>query len=324
MQEREGERRGGGAGEGRMNKGREVPVRIIYRKRGHGGGHHGGAWKVAFADFMTAMFALFLVLWLVNQSSDVKSAIAGYFQDPLGRASEHGSSILPGEGAQSAAVRSLRPTDIVQMRRDRLMTVAEHLKEAVENIPELAAVKDKIEITITDEGLQIQLLEDATGVFFETGRAVPSSSGNRVLSLLGSEIGTLPNELLIEGYTDARPYSGSGTYSNWELSADRANAARRILTASGVSHEKIAQIRGHAERSLREPRDPFSPRNRRVTITVLLDGTAFQAEVPGEASPEPPPAAEGAYDDPLFGTTGAAPEYQTADPETLHAPGGSR
>jgi len=305
-----------------MNKGREVPVRIIYRKRGHGGGHHGGAWKVAFADFMTAMFALFLVLWLVNQSSDVKSAIAGYFQDPLGRASEYGSSILPGEGAQSAAVRSLRPTDIVEMRRDRLMAVAERLKASVENIPELAAVKDKIEITVTDEGLQIQLLEDATGVFFETGRAIPSASGERVLALLGSEIGSLPNELLIEGYTDARPYSGSGAYSNWELSSDRANAARRILTVNGVSPRKIAQIRGHAERSLREPGDPLSARNRRVTITVLLDGTAFQAgeqsDASREAAPEDSPAGTASE------TNGAASEFQSAEPETLQPLGAPR
>lgn len=307
-----------------MNKGREVPVRIIYRKRGHGGGHHGGAWKVAFADFMTAMFALFLVLWLVNQSSDVKSAIAGYFQDPLGRASEHGSSILPGEGAQSAAVRSLTPTDIVEMRRDRLMAVAERLKKSVENIPELEAVKDKIEITVTDEGLQIQLLEDATGVFFETGRAVPSPSGERVLSLLGSEIGTLPNELLIEGYTDARPYAGSSTYSNWELSADRANAARRILTTSGVSPRKIAQIRGHAERSLREPGEPFSARNRRVTITVLLDGTAFQADEQSDAAGAGAAAPEDATAASATEGAGARFEFQSAEPETLHLEGGAR
>jgi chemotaxis protein MotB len=287
-----------------MNKGREVPVRIIYRKRGHGGGHHGGAWKVAFADFMTAMFALFLVLWLVNQSSDVKSAIAGYFQDPLGRANEYGSSILPGEGAQSSAVRALKPVDVVELRRDRLMAVAERLKVQLDKVPDLQAVKDQIEITVTDEGLMIQLLEDATGVFFESGRAAPSARGREVLALLGSELRSLPNHLLIEGYTDARPYPGGSAYTNWELSADRANMARRILTETGIAVDRIREIRGHAERNLRDPSDPYSPRNRRVTITVTFD-PSMDVETPGDAEGEAERAPAGA--EPGDGAAGAAP-----------------
>ena len=264
-----------------MNKNREVPIRIIYRKKGHGTGHHGGAWKVALADFMTAMFALFLVLWLVNQSSDVKSAIAGYFQDPLGRATEFGSSILPGEGAQAATVRPMTQPDVLNLRRDRLMQMAERLKKQLDKVPDLASVRDNIEITLTDDGLRIQLLEDSTGVFFETGRVTPSGRGRQILALLGAELGALPNGVRIEGYTDARPYAGSSVYTNWELSTDRANMARRILTETGLSPGQIAQIRGLADRELRDPSNPYSPRNRRITITMLL---AEQS-----CGPTPPP-----------------------------------
>ena len=254
-----------------MNKDREVPVRIIVRKkRGHGG-HHGGAWKVAMADFMTSMFALFLVLWLVNQSTDIKSAIAGYFQDPLGRATEYGSSILPGNGTQAATVRPLTPPDVLNMRRDRLQQMATHLEDRLKKVPNFTAIKPFIEIQITEEGLKIQLLEDSTGVFFETGRSTPSPRGREILGLLGEELGTLDNPVRIEGYTDARPYSGSTPYSNWELSADRANAARRILTARGLPDRQITQIRGFADRALRDPDDPYAASNRRITITMLLD-----------------------------------------------------
>jgi chemotaxis protein MotB len=250
---------------------REVPVRIIYRKKRHGHGHHGGAWKVAFADFMTAMFALFLVLWLIEQSSDIKSAIAGYFQDPLGRANEFGSSILPGEGAQAAISRPLSQPEVVDLRRERMFQFAKYLQERLDQLPDLASVRQHIEIEVTREGLRIQLLEDSVGVFFETGSAVPSRSGQELLALLGSELGNLPNHVLIEGYTDARPYSGLRRYSNWELSADRANTARRILTESGLAASQVSQIRGYADRELRDPSDPYSGRNRRVAITLLFD-----------------------------------------------------
>ena len=252
------------------NKQREVPIRIIYRRKAHPGGHHGGAWKVALADFMTAMFALFLVLWLINQSSDVKSAIAGYFQDPLGRADEFGSSILPGEGAQASMARPLKPMDVVDLRRDRLTTMRDRLEVALDNVPELAGVRDKIEIRITDEGLEIQLLEDSLGVFFQSGNARPSARGETLLALLGRELRALPNPVLIAGFTDARPYRFRENYSNWELSADRANAARRILSGGGLPDRQVVQIRGFADRELHQPDHPFAASNRRVTITMLF------------------------------------------------------
>ncbi len=252
-----------------MNKAREQPI-IIVKKKGHGHGHHGGAWKVAFADFMTAMFAMFLVLWLVNQSSDVKSAIAGYFQDPMGRAGEFGSSIMPGEGAQTQSPRIMSPAEVVDLRRDRLRQTAEQIKQQIREVPALSELAEHVEIELTDDGLRIQLLEDSTGVFFQSGSATPKEAGVALLSFLGKTLGGLPNAVAIEGHTDAKPYSRPDGYSNWELSVDRANAARRIMEAGGLNDAQVQQVRGWADRRLRDPEHPMADANRRVTVTMLL------------------------------------------------------
>lgn len=263
-----------------MNKGRETPI-IIVRKKQRPHAHHGGAWKVAFADFMTAMFALFLVLWLVNQSTDIKSAIAGYFADPLGRADEFGSSIMPGEGAQTQMVRPLSPPQVVDVRVDRLQALAEEIKDRLGETPSLQSVEKYVDIQITRDGLRIQLLEDSSGVFFETGRATPSARGQELLALLGQELGKAPNHVVVSGYTDARPYASATGYSNWELSADRANVSRRIMTSGGLPAMQVDQVRGLADRDLRRPDDPFDPSNRRVTITVLLFGPPVHTAMQG-------------------------------------------
>ena len=256
-----------------MNKAREQPI-IIIKKKIYAHGHHGGAWKVAFADFMTAMFAMFLVLWLVNQSSDVKSAIAGYFQDPLGRADEFGSSIMPGEGAQTQSPRIMSPSQAIDLRRDRLQALAENIRQEIREVPTLAALADHVEIEVTQEGLRIELLEDSSGVFFETGSAIPKAAGAVVLQFLGKQLGGMPNGVVVEGHTDARPYHRADGYSNWELSVDRANAARRIMLSGGLSEAQVQQVRGWADRKLREPEQPFADANRRVTVTMLLPTTA--------------------------------------------------
>jgi chemotaxis protein MotB len=269
-----------------VNKNREASIVIIVKKKRHGGGHHGSAWKVALADFMTAMFALFLVLWIVNQSTDIRSAVAGYFQDPLGRADEFGSSIMPGEGAQTATVRPLTPSEVVDLRRNRLGALAQHLEERLDEVTDLGAARDKIEVQLTGDGLRIQLLEDSTGVFFETGSAVPNPRGVQILELLGRELGSLPNAVRIEGYTDARPYSGNSAYTNWELSADRANAARRVLGRNGLGPGQVVQIRGLADHELRDPANPYSACNRRITITMLTE----YVRPPDTRAPDGPPS----------------------------------
>jgi chemotaxis protein MotB len=265
-----------------VNKAREQPI-IIIKKKVHGHGHHGGAWKVAFADFMTAMFAMFLVLWLVNQSSDVKAAIAGYFQDPLGRANEFGSSIMEGEGAQTQSPRVMSPRTVIDLRRDRMRAVAEQIRQQLREVPALAELVEHVEIELTEEGLRIQLLEDSTGVFFETGSAVPKPAGAQLLLFLGKTLGGQPNAVVIEGFTDARPYHRADGYSNWELSVDRANAARRIMQNGGLNSAQIQQVRGWADRKLRDPDHPLADANRRVTVTMLLPEAAAD---PVAATPE--------------------------------------
>jgi chemotaxis protein MotB len=286
-----------------VNKAREQPI-IIVKKKINAHGHHGGAWKVAFADFMTAMFAMFLVLWLVNQSSDVKSAIAGYFQDPLGRADEFGSSIMPGEGAQTQSPRIMSPSQAIDLRRDRLQALAETIRQEIREVPALAELADHVEIEVTQEGLRIQLLEDSTGVFFESGSAAPKDAGATVLQFLGKQLGGLPNAVVVEGHTDARAYHRADGYSNWELSVDRANAARRIMTLGGLNEAQVQQVRGWADRKLRDREHPYADANRRVTVTMLLPSVT--ARMLGDTLPTVPDSA-------------AAP----AVPDSVHAVAGA-
>jgi chemotaxis protein MotB len=277
-----------------VNKSREQPI-IIVRKKVYAHGHHGGAWKVAFADFMTAMMALFLVLWLITQSSDVKASIAGYFATPMGVASEFGSSIVPGTGAQRLVPQPLAQAALIDLRRERLSQLADDIRQQVQAAPDLAALAGHIQIALTDEGLQIEMVEDTVGVFFESGSASPREAGLSVLRILGQELGRVPNQVVIEGYTDAQPYHRADGYSNWELSADRANTTRRIMTEAGLGAEQVSQVRGYADRKLKDPADPLSPRNRRVSITMLMpprvkpDST--EAALPTDSLPTPPSTA---------------------------------
>lgn len=249
---------------------REQPVIVVVKKPPvHP--HYGGAWKVAFADFMTALMAVFLVLWIVSQSTDVRSAIAGYFQDPLGRADQFGNSIMPGPGAARPPLSApLRVQDVLDPRLDRLGRVAEELQQQLAGIPELEGLQHQLQIELTEQGLEIHLLEDSTGVFFETGGTEPEPRGRTILTLIGQQLGRIPNHVVIEGHTDSQPFAAGSRSTNWELSTGRANAARRLLLAGGLSEFQVDEIRGLADRELRVPDDPFAAENRRVTITVDL------------------------------------------------------
>lgn len=271
-----------------MKKDRHQPIQITIKKNGHAAAH-GGAWKVALADFMTAMFCLFLVLWLTNQSTDIKSAIAGYFADPLGRASEHGSSILPGDGAQAALVQPQPPSqeDILNMRRDRLMVTARRIEKKLETDPLLQSLRHQIEIRLTEDGLRIELLEDSTGSFYDRAEPAPNARGAHILALLGAELGKLPLPVRIEGHTDAYPFKSDRAYTNWELSADRANAARRIMTMSGLAAIQVAQVTAYADRDPRVPGNRYDPANRRVTITMLLRDPREAGDVSVAMPPRP-------------------------------------
>jgi chemotaxis protein MotB len=235
---------------------KSAPIVVIKKKAAHHG-HHGGAWKVAYADFVTALMSLFIVLWLMNQSQQVRNAVSGYFNDPKGTASLLGTT-LSGKG----------PDVQTDQNRRQLEQLKERLEKEIQSKKELQKLSNQIEITITPEGLRIELVEGKNGTFFESGSAQLSASGQELLALLAAELKTLPNNLLIEGHTDAARYSTDSSYSNWELSADRANAARRLLQQDGVRADQVTQIRGYADQMLRVKNDPYDPSNRRITILV--------------------------------------------------------
>jgi chemotaxis protein MotB len=250
---------------------------IIVKKKIVHAGHHGGAWKVAYADFVTAMMALFIVLWLLSSSDQVKKAVAGYFRDPTGRSAENGSG-------QSGV------NENIGIGKDDMGKLKEKLEAAIRQTPNVAKLKDQVQMTVTGEGLRIELLESAVSTFFESGSAQPTPQGQEMLNLLADQLGKLPNKLSVEGHTDSKPYLSSNGYSNWELSTDRANAARKLIQQSGVRADQVADVRGFADQRLRKPDDPTSPSNRRVSIVVkyLAPGDAplhLASSAPSPAGP---------------------------------------
>jgi chemotaxis protein MotB len=247
------------------------PIIIVKKKAGHAG-HHGGAWKVAYADFVTAMMALFIVLWLLNTSKPVREAIAGYFKDPSGTGKELGTT-KPGKGQQ---------VTLTTVTKDNIAELKEKLEKAIRKMTNFDQLKNQITLTVTPEGLRIDLLETASGTFFSLGSPTPNANGKELLIRVANELGKVPNKITIEGHTDAKPYSGNGDYSNWELSADRANAARRIMQENGLGADQVSQVRGYADQQLRDPKNPFDPSNRR--ISVIVHYLEQQDEQPASAS----------------------------------------
>jgi chemotaxis protein MotB len=228
---------------------------IIIKKKGGHAGHHGGAWKVAYADFVTAMMALFIVLWLLNTSKAVQEAVGGYFKDPTGSARKIGSTL---QGAGENFV----------LTKDNMPQLKDQLQRAIHEMNDFDKLKSHIEMTITAEGLRIELLEGATGTFFDSGSPRLNDDGRELLVKLAQELGQLPNTLSIEGHTDSKPYARSANFGNWELSSDRANAARRLMQASGIRANQVTQVRGFADQRLRKADDPLDPSNRRVSLIV--------------------------------------------------------
>jgi len=232
---------------------KEQPIIIIRKSAAHGG-HHGGAWKVAYADFVTAMMALFMVLWLLNSSQETQKAIGGYFTDPRGNGRLIGSD-MAGAGGDSM---NLAAKDLEQLK-DK---IAQSLKQSTK----FKELQDKITMVVTGEGLRIELLESDVGTFFENGSPVPTEQATEIIGRLAREVGELPNKVSVEGHTDAKKFTGE--YTNWELSSDRANTARRIMQAYGVRPDQVAQIRGFADQSLRKPDKADDPSNRRISIII--------------------------------------------------------
>ena len=252
-----------------MSKGSGQQPIIVIKKKGHGKhAHHGGAWKVAYADFVTAMMAFFLVMWIVGQSEEVKAGVAGYFRDPKAF-TEGGRGVLPGaENGTTGGGQPMGMTDLEAVK-SALEQAAQQIRQALEALPEYKDLKDQVEITLTDEGLRIELREAPDDGFFDSGSAHVKPPTVAMLEVIAKQLGALPNKVAVEGHTDSRPYSAqSGTYTNWELSADRANAARRILEDSGLQAGQVEAVRGFADTRLRKADDPLDPGNRRISIIV--------------------------------------------------------
>jgi chemotaxis protein MotB len=219
-----------------------------------------GAWKVAYADFVTALMALFIVLWMMNSSNQVKHAISGYFRDPKGYTRALGSG-----PANSGEALPLAASQIAQLQQQ--------IEAALRQVPEFQKLRDNIQFSVTGEGLRIDLLENEQGMFFVSGSPIPTPAGEHLLAALAAELSRMANEVVIEGHTDARPFRNaapSAGYGNWELSADRANAARRMLHAHGLPPRQVVEVRGFADQKLIRPENPADARNRRVSIVVKV------------------------------------------------------
>jgi len=240
------------------------PRRRIKKVKGHGG-HHGGAWKVAYADFVTAMMALFLVLWLVSQAdTKLKEEIANYFRSPGAFTTARGG-VLPGASDLSKEPKKLS----AEAEQSTLMGIAQSIQKKFDTQPEFSKAKGKIRVEVTEQGLEIQIVDKAKNVSFAVGGSELNQEAKAILGEIARAICQLPNPIKIGGHTDARVFPSANGYSNWELSADRANAARRTLQNACIKPEQINKIVGYADTVQIHPKDKYHPSNRRISITVL-------------------------------------------------------
>lgn len=239
------------------------PIIIIKKKVVAHAGHHGGAWKVAYADFVTAMMSLFIVLWLMNSNAKVKEAVAGYFKDPAGVGKLSGTDK---EGRDKTIVVLPEPKPVITPEMVKLKT---DIEKALRSLPDFQKIKDHIIISVNDDGVRMELTETAKGLFFENGSPEPTGEGLEVLRAVGKLVSKLPNRLMIEGHTDSVPFTGRGGYTNWELSTDRVHSARVIMEGAGLRPGQLSQIRGFGDQQLYLPAKPADPVNRRISVIVL-------------------------------------------------------
>ena len=279
----------------------EQPI-IIKRKKKVVAGHHGGSWKVAFADFATAMMAFFLVLWLTATATpEQKLAVEGYFKDPVGFTEGGSPSPVDLEGSASViqeSTQDVAPNQIQlkdetvdqlseTLEQRRMQELFQELQDRIEQSETLKEFKDQLLIDITDEGLRIQIVDRSGRPMFDSGRAELKYYSQDILFELADTLGTVNNKLSITGHTDSTPFSGRPGYTNWELSADRANTARRALVAGGVRPEQIARVVGLSDSVLFDKENPRAPVNRRISIIVLNKKTADDIQSGASRSDKP-------------------------------------
>ena len=295
------------------------PPPIIVKKvveEGHRA-HHGGAWKIAYADFVTAMMAFFLLMWLLGSTSEGdKKGIADYFQSPLkiallasGSGAGDASHVVNGGGedmtrntgqVKRGDIDSRRKTVNLQALKSeqvraevaRLEQLKGKIEQQIEQNPKLAAMKSQIRLDMTADGLRIQIVDENQRPMFASGSAVVQPYMRELLREIGAVLGEVPNRLTLEGHTDAAPFAGGALgYGNWELSADRANASRRELMAGGLPEERMLRVQGLAASLPFEAKDPLAASNRRISVIVMnreAEDRIFRAGADASASREPP------------------------------------
>jgi chemotaxis protein MotB len=296
---------------------------IIKRVKRFGGGHHGGAWKIAFADFATAMMAFFLVLWLLsNATPEQKIAIAGYFKDPIGFTESGSPYVIDlGGSPQLAPDATLNPEQEVSpakpetekndtqdntskndeaVEKQRLELLLQELQTKVDENPQLAKFKDQILFEITQEGLRIQITDADNRPMFDLGSARLKPYFEDILLAMADTIKAVPNKISISGHTDATAYNNANGMGNWELSANRANAARRALVAGSYPDDQVARVVGFASSALFDRKNPMDPINRRIDIVVLTKKAekAIEGEQGQDESKDAAPAKPGASIEP--------------------------
>lgn len=245
---------------------------IIKKKKVHGGhGHHGGSWKVAYADFVTAMMAFFMVMWIMGLSDESKAQIQGYFNDPLGfnKSMPRSRQVISIKGVPATKSGSGREPEHRRFGQEQnnLRKVVNELRGAIEKDPKLKGLLSQVEISLTRDGLRIEFIESPHVAFFQSGSSVLLPEAREMVAKLAPVIAKTGNEMIIEGHTDAKPYAGEN-FTNWDLSTERALSMRRALTQFGVKVDQFRAIRGLADTELRKPNDPFSASNRRVSILL--------------------------------------------------------
>ena len=251
-----------------MSATKAAPMIVVRPRRAQHQAHHGGAWKVAYADFVTALMAFFLVMWIVGQDQSVRTAVASYFRDPALFEYKKATGIMPGSSGLHPNGTDIAKSSALNADTAALQRTATQILQSLGKMPEFESIKDRVEVTMTAEGLRIELQESAQACLFDTGSARMAESAERVFTAIARELGKLPNEVLVEGHTDSRQYHDQEGYTNWELSADRANAVRRVMERGGLRQAQVREVRGCADTQLRRPDSPFDARNRRVSILV--------------------------------------------------------
>ncbi len=292
-----------------MAKNDEQKAPVVKKVKKVAGGHHGGAWKVAYADFTTAMMAFFMLLWLLNVSDkETLEGLADYFSPtsasvsgPSGAGKPFAGTAMDsagtmGAGATMVKIQGPPPTakanesTLGHASEDKssetaeqfeaktpgeadraLAALADQLRQAIQNAPKLARFKDQVLIEETPDGVRIQITDKDRRPLFRKGTAEFYPYAEELLADIGAIISSLPNRIAIVGHTDAGGFGGADGYSNWELSADRANAARRVLARSGVTRDRFAEVTGKADTEPLYPTAPLRPENRRIAITVLRE-----------------------------------------------------